>query len=135
MINFKKVFNFKLISIVAAIVFLLTSIAYCAELSQKTSLRIPLDFNNKLGAGDRWQDALRAEELGQLREILNNPFLDLDEETIDFIIQDISKRGGLFIDADGAIHGSKSTLRMMSGIRKVSIGELLQEGLFHEGVH
>lgn len=135
MLNFKKVFNFKLISMLTVVMLLLTSAAHCAEPYQKTSLRIPLDFNNKSAADNRWQDALRSEELGQLKGILNDPFLDLDEENIDFIIQDISKRGGLFIDADGAIHGSKSTLRMLSEMRKVTMGELLQESLFHEGVH
>ncbi len=135
MLNFKKVFNLKIISILGIAMLLFNSIAYGIDLPQKSFLRKPLDFNSTSGAGNRFQDVLRIEEQEQIREMLRDPFLNLDEETIDFIIQDIAKRGGLFIDADGAVHGSKSTLRLISGMRKVSMGELLQESLFHEGVH
>ena len=47
MIRFNKVLSFKLVSLIIACIFLLTNIAHGIALSEKTSLRKPLDFNNQ----------------------------------------------------------------------------------------
>ncbi|PIP67874.1 MAG: hypothetical protein CO035_02240 [Candidatus Omnitrophica bacterium CG_4_9_14_0_2_um_filter_42_8] len=134
MTNFKKVFNFKIIILLIAAIFLLNNICYGINLSQKSFLRKPLDFNGTLSRQERFQDVLRLEEQEQIKEMLRDPFLDLDEETIDFIVKDIA-RGGLFIDGNGEVQGSKSILRLMAEIKGVSMGDIVRESLFHEGVH
>ncbi|MFH1854394.1 MAG: hypothetical protein ABH815_03675 [Candidatus Omnitrophota bacterium] len=54
MIKFKKDYNFKFVSILIAMLFLLNSTAYGIDLSNKTHLRKHLDFNNDRGVISRY---------------------------------------------------------------------------------